>query len=63
VWENVASGPSFFGDQCDEMTDQGTMEAGKNNVICMGLNRGPNKLDEICGKMNIIGMMQQGFVV
>jgi hypothetical protein len=33
---------------------------GKNSVIYMGLILGPNKTDEICGKIMVTGMMYQG---
>jgi hypothetical protein len=39
------------------------MEAGKNSVIYIGLMPGPNKTDEICGKMIVTGTMQQGSTV
>jgi hypothetical protein len=39
------------------------MEAGKNSVIYMGLVPGPNKADNVCGKMKVTGMMQQGSTV
>jgi hypothetical protein len=34
---------------------RGTMEAGKNSVIYMGLISGPNKTDDTCGKMTVMG--------
>ena len=34
------------------------MEEGKNSVIYMGLVLGPNKADNICGKMKVTGTMQ-----
>jgi hypothetical protein len=40
--ENVASGPQFFNNRCDKTTVRGTMEAGKNSVIYMGLIPGTN---------------------
>jgi hypothetical protein len=36
---------------------------GKNSVIYMGLNLGPNKTDEICVKMKVTGTMHCGFTV
>jgi hypothetical protein len=39
------------------MIVQGTMEAGRNSVIYMGLIPGPNKTDEICGKTMVTGTM------
>jgi hypothetical protein len=60
VWETAASGLWLFNDQCDKMIVWGTMEAGKNSVICMGLILGPNKTGEICGKMMVMGTMHRG---
>ena len=40
---------------------RGTMEAGKNSVICMGLISGPNKADDTCGKTT--GTMERGSTV
>jgi hypothetical protein len=39
------------------------MEAGKNSVIYMGLVPGPNKADNICGKMKVMVTMQRGSTV
>jgi hypothetical protein len=39
------------------------MEAGKNSVIYMGLVQGPNKADNICGKLKVTGTMQRGSTV
>jgi hypothetical protein len=47
MWENVASVPWSFNDQCDETIDGGTTEAGKYSIIYMGLIPGPNKTDEM----------------
>jgi hypothetical protein len=41
----------------------GTMEAGKNSIIYMGLILGPNKTDKICGKTMVTGMMHRGSTV
>jgi hypothetical protein len=39
------------------------MEVGKSSVIYMGLVPGPNKADNICGKMKVTGTMQGGSTV
>jgi hypothetical protein len=39
------------------------MEAGKISVIYMGLVPGPNKADNICGKMKVMGTMQRSSTV
>jgi hypothetical protein len=39
------------------------MEAGKNSVIYMGINPGPNRADEICVTTKVTGMMQRGLTV
>jgi hypothetical protein len=53
----------IFNDQCDKTIVRGTMEAGKNSVICMGLIVGPNKTDKICWKTMVTGTMHQGSTV
>jgi hypothetical protein len=45
------------------MTVRGTMEAGKNSVIYMGLISGPNKADDTCGRTTVTGTMDIGFTV
>jgi hypothetical protein len=42
---------------------RGTMEAGKNSVIYMGLISEPNKADDTCGKTMVTGTMDRGFTV
>jgi hypothetical protein len=42
---------------------RGTMEAGKNSAIYMGLISGPNKADDTCGKMTVTGTMERGSTV
>jgi hypothetical protein len=39
------------------------MEAGKNSVIYMGLNLGPNKADDTCWPTTVTGTMDRGFTV
>jgi hypothetical protein len=39
------------------MIVRGMMVAGKNSVIYVGLIPGPNKTNESCGKMMVMGMM------
>jgi hypothetical protein len=39
------------------------MEAGKNSVIYMGLILGPNKADDLCGKMTVTGTMHRRSIV
>jgi hypothetical protein len=63
VRENVASEPWFFNKWCGKTTVRGTMEAGKNSVIYVGLISGPNKADDTCGKMTVTGTMEQGSTV
>jgi hypothetical protein len=46
-----------------ETTVRGTMEAGKNSVIYMGLISGPNKADDTCGRTTVTGTMDRGFTV
>jgi hypothetical protein len=45
------------------MTVRGTIEVGKNSVIYMGLIPGPNKADNLCGKMTVTGRMHRGSTV
>jgi hypothetical protein len=45
------------------MIVRGTMEAGKNSVIYMGLILGTNKTDQICGKTTVTGTMHRGSTV
>jgi hypothetical protein len=45
------------------MTVRGTMEAGKDSVMYMGLISGPNKADDTCWRTTVTGTMDRGFTV
>ena len=58
--ENYTAGPRSSNDQCGKTILRGTIDAGKNYIVFMGLNSGPGTANDECGKTMNAGTIDRG---
>ena len=61
--ENYTAGPRSSKDQCRKTILRGTIDAGKNCIVFVGLNSGPGMENDECGKTMNAGTIDWGSTV